>query len=166
MPMKNFIPKSKWLAFGSVIVALAAFIFLVLPYAASAYHLEAGGRALDQINESANQQISKSANQQIANGEWASPHLQSAIGHLQSAIRWDARNSQAYRLLGRAYLAQGDLVAAAEALTRFTELRPDNPLGHIELAGVYETMDAELEAHTRYDFLAHLPEARIETAGL
>jgi len=85
---------------------------------------------------------------------------------LQSALRWDARNAQAYRLLGRAYLAQGDLVAAAEALTRFTELRPDNPLGHIELAGVYETMDAELEAHTRYDFLAHLPEAQIETAGL
>jgi len=27
-------------------------------------------------------------------------------------------------------------------------------------------MDAELEAHTRYDFLAHLPEAQIETAGL
>ena len=141
---------------GSLIVALAALIFLAFPYAASAYHLEVGGSALDQIGKLASQQVSKSAD----------PHLQSAIHHLQSAIRWDARNSQAYRLLARAYLAQGDLVAAAEALTRFTELRPDNPLGHIELAGVYEAMDAELEAHTRYDFLAHLPEARIETAGL
>ena len=116
--------------------------------------------------KSTNQQISKSANQQIANGEWADSYQLSAISHLQSAIRWDARNAQAYRLLGRAYLAQGDLVAAAEALTRFTELRPDNPLGHIELAEVYEALVAELEAHTRYDFLAHLPEARIETAGL
>jgi len=152
-----------WGFFLAVVGGL--FAVFAFPYVVSAYHLEAGGKALDQINESANQQVSKSANQQIANGEWASPHLQSAIGHLQSAIRWDEGNAQAYRLLGRAYLAQGELVAAAEALTRFTELRPDNPLGHIELAGVYEAMDAELEAHTRYDFLAHLPEARIESAG-
>ena len=64
MPMKNFISRNR-LVLGSLIVALAALIFLAFPYAASAYHLEAGGRALDQINESANQQISKSANQQI-----------------------------------------------------------------------------------------------------
>ena len=53
--MKDFIPGNKWLAFGSVIVALAAFIFLVFPYAASAYHLEAGGRALDRVGKSASQ---------------------------------------------------------------------------------------------------------------
>lgn len=141
------IARSKWLASGSLVVGLAACVFLIFPYAASAYHLEAGGRALDQIGESAN------------------PHLESAIRHLQAAIQWEKGNAQAYRLLGRAYLAQGDLMAAREALTHYTELRPNNPLGHIELAGVYEAIEAELASHTHYDFLAHLPEARIETAG-
>jgi tetratricopeptide (TPR) repeat protein len=138
-----------------VLISCIACVVLIFPYAASAYHVEAGGRALDQIGESTNQQISEPAN----------PALESAIRHLQTAIQWEKGNSQAYRLLGRAYLAQGDLVAAAEALTRFTDLRPDNPLGHIELAGVYEAIEAELDTHVRYDFLAYLPEARIETAG-
>ncbi|MBC7251541.1 MAG: tetratricopeptide repeat protein [Anaerolineae bacterium] len=146
-----------WVFF--LIAASGILAILAFPYAVSAYHLEAGGRALDQVGRSANGEW------RMANGESANPHLQSAISHLQAALHWDARNSQAYRLLGRAYLAQGDLLAAAEALTRFTELRPDNPLGHIELAEVYEAIETELQAHVYYDFLTHLPEARIETAG-
>ncbi|MCR4408480.1 MAG: tetratricopeptide repeat protein [Anaerolineae bacterium] len=138
-----------------ILIVCIALAVLAFPYTASAYHLEAGGRILDQIGESANQR----------SGEAADSYQLSAISHLQAAIRWDARNAQAYRLLGRAYLAQGDLVAAAEALTRFTELRPANPLGHIELAEVYEELESELQTHVHYDFLAHLPEAKIETAG-
>jgi len=42
-----------------VVAFCLACAVLAFPYAASAYHLEAGGRALDQINESTNQQISK-----------------------------------------------------------------------------------------------------------
>ena len=142
-----------------ILIVCIACAVLVFPYAASAYHLEAGGRALDQVGKSANGEW------RMANGESANPQLETAIRHLQSAIRWEQGNAQAYRLLGRAFLAQGDPVAAAEALTRFTELRPDNPLGHIELAEVYEAIEAQLQAHVHYDFLAHLPEAQIETAG-
>ncbi|MDY7042581.1 MAG: tetratricopeptide repeat protein [Chloroflexota bacterium] len=142
-----------------VLICCVVCAVLVFPYTASAYHLEMGGRALDRTSELAN------GEGRMVNDEWANPHLQSAIGHLQSAIQWDVGNAHAHRLLGRVYLTQGDLLTAAETLTRFTELRPDNPLGHIELAEVYEALDAELQAHVRYNFLAHLPEAQIETAG-
>ena len=141
-----------WLGKSWAFVLLGGILaVLAFPHLVSAYHLEAGGRALDQVSN--------------PNGQIPNPNLSRAVAHLEAALRWDAGNAQAYRLLGQAYLAQGDLVAAAEALTRYTELRPDNPLGHIELAGVYEEMEAELVSHTRYDFLAHLPEARVGTAG-
>jgi len=60
--------------------------------------------------------------------------LQEAVTHLQQA---DA-SSHAWRLLGWAQVARGDLLAGVEALQRFTALRPDNRLGHLELAAAYE----------------------------
>jgi len=97
-----------WVAVGGILADLA------FPHLASAYHLEAGGRALDD-------------------SELLPRNIASALEHLQKAIEWDPDNAQAYRLLSKVHRAQGDLLAAVEALTRYTELRPDNPLGHIEL---------------------------------
>ena len=97
-----------WVAVGGILAVLA------FPHLASAYHLEAGGRALD-------------------NPELLAYNPLPALEHLQKAIEWDPDNAQAYRLLSKVHRAQGDLLAAVEALTRYTELRPDNPLGHIEL---------------------------------
>ena len=69
------------------------------------------------------------------------------------------------------YRAQGDkildsksqgLVAAAGVLTRYTELRPNNPLGHIELAEVYEAVEAEMRAMHLADLVASLPQAAVQ----
>jgi tetratricopeptide (TPR) repeat protein len=99
-----------------LIVACGLGLFLVFPHLVSAYHLEAGGRAMDDAA--------------------------SALEHLRRAIDWDPNNAQAYRLLGQVYREQGDWPAAIEALTTFTRLRPHNPLGHIELAEAYEEIEA------------------------
>jgi tetratricopeptide (TPR) repeat protein len=107
------------------------------PYLASAYHLEAGGRALDTPA--------------------------SALEHLHKAIEWDPNNAQAYRLLGRALRDQGDLPAAVEALMHYTQLRPDNPLGHIELAEVYEEAEVEMSSLYRADLVTLLPQAAVGT---
>ena len=126
--------------------------FLTFPHLASAYHLEAGGRALD-------------------NPELLAYNPLPALAHLQKAIKWGPDNAQAYRLLGQVYRAQGDsilgsksqgLVAAIEALTRYTELRPDNPLSHIELAEVYEAVETERRAMYLADLVAALPQAAVE----
>jgi len=101
---------------GLLLVAALGIVTLALafPYLASAYHVEAAGRAT------------------------ADPMR--AQDHLQRALAWEPNNAQAYRLLGRALEAQGNWPAAVEALTRYAELRPANPLGHMELAQAYEAL--------------------------
>ena len=84
--------------------------------------------------------------------ELLSYNAPAALEHLQKAIEWQPDNAQAYRLLGMIYRAQGDKIldsksqalVAAEVLTRYTELRPDNPLGHVELAEVHEAIQAKM----------------------
>jgi tetratricopeptide (TPR) repeat protein len=125
-----------WLRYAWLLVPLVlggALIVLVFPHLASAYHLEAGGRALDDPPE--------------------------ALEHLGRAIEWQPANAQAYRLLGRAYRLHGNWPAAVEALERFVAMRPDNPLGHIELAETYESILAEMAAMYAADLVTKLPEA-------
>lgn len=128
-------PTSLW----SVIPVLAgaALLILAFPYLASAHHLEAGGRAVD------------------------TPSL--ALEHLHKAIKWDAQNAQAYRLMSKVYRAQGDWPAAVEAAARYNELRPLNPLGPIDLAQLYEEIESEMATMIRVDLISLLPEATVET---
>jgi len=133
----------RWLCWIAFIAASLLILVLVTPYLVSAYHLEAGGRVLD-------------------NPELLAYNPLPALAHLQKAIEWQPDNAQAYRLLGQVHRAQGDLLAAVEALTRYTELRPDNPLGHIELAEVYEAVEAEMRAMHLADLVAALPQAAVE----
>ena len=126
-----------WVLAGGILAILA------FPHLVSAYHLEAGGRALD-------------------NSERLAYHPLLALAHLQKALEWSPDNAQAYRLLAKVYQVQGEELMAAEALARYTELRPDNPLGHIELAQVYESIEAEMQRMQRIDLLAALPGAAVE----
>ena len=126
-----------WWAFVLVGGTLAVLAF---PHLVSAYHLEAGGRAADDSL--------------------------SALAHLQKAIEWRPDNAQAYRLLAKVYRTQGDWPAAVESLTRYTELRSDNLLGYIELAEVYEAVEAEMATMYLADLVAALPQAAIEAPAV
>ncbi len=95
-----------------LLVMLVALLILAFPYLASAYHLEVGSRALEKGGP--------------------------ASAHLQQALVWDPQNAQAYRLLAIVLQEQGNLPAAIDALERYTQLRPQNPLGHMQLAQDYE----------------------------
>lgn len=119
----------RWLCRIAFVAASLLILVLVTPYLVSAYHLEAGGRALD-------------------NPEFLAYNPLPALEHLQKAIEWDPNNAQAYRLLSKVYRAQGDKIlgSKSQGLTCYTELRPDNPLSHIELAEVYEAVEAGMRA--------------------
>jgi len=122
--VKHWLSKSWPFVLAGGILAVLAF-----PHLVSAYHLEAGGRAVDDL-------------------ELLSYNAPAALEHLQKAIEWQPDNAQAYRLLGKVYCAQGDKIlgSKSQGLTRYTELRPDNPLAHIELAEVYEAVEAGMQA--------------------
>lgn len=136
----------------------------------SAFYLELGGRELDRVPNLKSQ--FPISNPQVLNSNspflvfdpsLANPdsgHLPVAIVHLRRATAWDNNNAQDYRLLGQAYPAQGDYLAAIEALTTYTDLRPENPLGHLELAQVCGGLAlASPPEEVYYDFIEHLPEA-------
>jgi tetratricopeptide (TPR) repeat protein len=101
------------------LVGIALMAVLAFPYLASAYYLEAGGRAMDDAGR--------------------------AEELLNRAIAWDSQNAQAFRLLAAAYERQGNRPAAEEAARRYTELRPRNLWGHIQLAEMYEAMASEAQ---------------------
>jgi tetratricopeptide (TPR) repeat protein len=133
----------RWLQGVGLSAASLLILVLAFPYLASAYHVEAAGR-------------------EMSNSGSVAYDPQVALTHLQKAIEWEPDNAQAYRLLGRVYRAQGDWLAAIQALTHYAELRPDNPLGHIELAEVYETIEAKMPAMLVTDLVALLPQAAVE----
>ncbi len=126
------------------LVALAGVMLsiLILPHLISAYYLQAGGKALDDKNRLT-----------------YNPSL--ALEHLQTALEWDVHNAYAYRLMGKAYQAQGNWLGAIQALKRYTELQPDSLSGHIELAQVYEAVDADIHAMNAADLVLALSEATV-----
>lgn len=113
-----------WLCRLLLVVALLLGFLLALPSLMSAHYVERAGRLMNWAGQPAYDS-------------------QRVLAHLQTAIRWRSNNAQAYRLLAQVYQERGEFEAAVQALARFTLLRPTNPLGHIELAQLYEMMDAE-----------------------
>jgi len=169
-----------WVRHRWVFFLLVAFTLLVIPaftpYLVSTFYLELGGRKLDQVLNLKSQFPMPNTQILHPNSPFSlsdppvvnpdSGHLSVAIAHLRQAIYWDGNNAQAYRLLGQAYLAQGDYLAAIEALTTYTDLRPDNPLGHLGLAQIYDGLARASESEeVYYDFIEHLPEATVTTPG-
>jgi tetratricopeptide (TPR) repeat protein len=165
-----------WVRHRWAFFLLAAFTLFVIstftPYLVSAFYLELGGRELDRIPslKSLDHLTTYSPIPLSAYPPRVPPdsgHLAVAIAHLRRAIAWDGNNAQAYYLLGQAYLAQGDYRAAIEALTTYTDLRPDNLLGHMELAQVCEGLAlASPPEEVYYDFIEHLSEAAVTTPSV
>ena len=111
---------------------IVAIVLLSFPYLASAYYLEAGGRAMEDPER--------------------------AERLLNNAIKWDVDNAQAYRLLGRVYRAQNNWQSALEMIERYAALRGDNPLAHAELANTYEAIEAAGAPVQLEDLQAHIAE--------
>jgi len=149
----------RYVALLSTVVFCAVGVGLTFPYAVSAYHLEAGWRALEQalgITDLLEWCY-------IGPREVQDPQaLQKAVTHLQRA----AGSSHALRLLGRPQVARGDVLAGIEAVERFTALRPDNRLGHLELAAAYELADRRLQEMEYVRLLDALPGARLSAPDL
>lgn len=131
-------------ALGLCFLFLAGGIALVLtaPHLLSAYHLEAGGRAIRLPGSPAYDPAS-------------------ARAHLDQAIRWSPRNAQAYRALAKLDAEEGKWPAAIAGMQHYTKLRPANPLGWVELAEVYGAIQHEIESQPRFDLLELYPRASL-----
>lgn len=135
----------RWLQAGLALVFSAALLYWLRPYALSIYHLEMGGRALE--NALVPVYPDRLAPEQITDPV----ALDAGIIHLHQALRYDPRNVQAQRLLARAYLSLGQPEAALKVLQRARAIRPEHPLLRLELADVYDSLGRTEEAWREYE---------------
>jgi tetratricopeptide (TPR) repeat protein len=150
--------KKKWpLIAGLVVTALA--LVLALPCAISAYHLQAGGQALERALGRHDALEWWYVGPREARDPQA---LQAAIAHLEKANR----APYAQRLLAQAYVAQGDTLSGVHALEQFVERRPKHYLAQLELAAAYVYADARLPELQYLDLLSHLEGAHISAPDL
>jgi len=137
-------PSLRWYRILVVLALVLALSAWLGPYTLSSYHLEAGGRALDEALVPVSPDWL--APEQIVDAE----RLEAGAAHLHQALRWDPRNVQAMRLLARVYVTQGQSEAALETLQQALDVRPDNPLLYLELGDVYDSLgqtEAAIEAY-------------------
>lgn len=138
------LPVRRYLSWAAALGLIAALGLWLAPYVLSIYHLEAGGRALDEALEPVFPD--RLAPEQVTDAE----RLEAAKAHLQSTLHWDPDSVQARRLLARIYFSQGQPEAALDVLQEAVALRPDNPLFHLELGDAYDALgraEAAIEAY-------------------
>jgi tetratricopeptide (TPR) repeat protein len=75
-----------------------------------------------------------------------SDHVQEVVKLLELAIKYAPSNSQSYLQLGRAYCLLDQPDKAIEAFKTYIQLRPDNPLGHLELGFVFDCLGMKEQA--------------------
>ena len=128
------------------------------PYGLAIYYLELGARALGEALGS----IDPLQWWYVGPRNVLDPQaLQEAITHLQQA----GSLSHTWRLLGRAWLAQGNVLRSVEAMEQFAASRPEDPIGHLELAAAYVLADQRLREMEYVNLLDALQDAIVSTPG-
>lgn len=145
--------------YAALVVAIVALGVWFGPRLWAVYQLEVGGRLL----ESALGSVDSLEWWYVGPREVKDAHaLEAAVAHLRQA----ESTSRAWRLLGQAQMAREDFLASIEALERFTALRPDHVLGHLELAAAYALANQRLEAIEFSRLLEVMPGARVSAPDL
>ena len=107
--------------YGLLVVALLGVLWIGVPHAASAYHLDRGIRLLEREAE-----------------------LRVAIDHLETAVRLGPADTQAHRWLAKAYLRAGQPEKAITPAQQALSLSPNSPLVKLEMGDAYDGLgDAE-----------------------
>jgi len=126
-----------WVAVGIGIVS--TLIWKVSPLVTATAHQAEGYEYLNQALEILGDQTGPDY---CVNGGVFDPQamglVERAIEALQKAQKARPTNSQSLLLLGRAYCLSGNFEAAVKAYEGYTVLRPENPLGYLELGFAYE----------------------------
>jgi tetratricopeptide (TPR) repeat protein len=146
----------RWAVFLAAALALAMYLGIQVP---DLVHLEMGGRMLDQALD----RVDPAEGWYVGPGTVRDPQaLRQAIAHLERA----GSLSATWRLLGQARMAQGDLLGSIRALEQFVTLRPQHPLGHIELAAAYERAHRHVQEMGSLNLLNALPTAQVSAPDL
>jgi tetratricopeptide (TPR) repeat protein len=132
-------PRLRTLLFGLGLVTMSLLGLWLYPRVLGLYYQSRGGELVQQVFKSDGTLVHGIACEKPPlTNESARIQLDQAILQIQKAIEFNSEMAKAYLILGRAYCLLGEPDMAIEAYSVFTELRPENPLGHLELGFAYE----------------------------
>jgi tetratricopeptide (TPR) repeat protein len=109
------------------------------------YFQTRGGSLIDDILNSDNSQqfLSISCLRKDLDSFDQKSKLTSASAFLIDASLYNPSSAQTVLLLGRAYCMLGKYEHAVETFQKYTGMRPNNPLGHLELGFAYEAFGTQ-----------------------
>ena len=134
----------KRLIFGLAVILFLGITasFWLLPRVLALYHQVRGGIILANTIQTVQKGNSNAFACDLSpvKGEPERAQLRTAIAYLEAAKYYNPRLAQTYLLLGRGYCLYGEQDNAINAYLAYIQLRPQNPLGHLELGFAYETL--------------------------
>lgn len=138
--LHNFVSK-KFIWVCLIIAAISLSALWVYPHILSLYYEEKGGKLLTEaLHISGSDPSAIPCSQDPLTDETARAKAEDAVLALNNAVRYNHNLSHAYMLLGRAYCSLGQADQAVEEYRQFINMRPENPLGHLELGFAYERL--------------------------
>jgi len=158
---------ARFLAIG-IAIALLAVGAWVMPRLAALSDQMRGSAALARVGRAEAGVLYPCLQAPVTDPEQAK-NLQQAVTFLERAFRRDPRLAQAYLMLGEARCLAGEYQGAVQAFQEYTRLRPQNPLGHMQLGFAYAAQDASpgpltLLAQTAASLAAWKPSQQVTLA--
>lgn len=126
-----------WLLAAISLVGIAAWL---RPGALALYYQLQGGQLLDEVvrNAAVANLGSMACNISLEKDERTHTQAGEALRLLEKSARFEPNQSQTHLLMARAHCLRDDYEKAVAAYQNYIALRPNNPLGHVELAFAYE----------------------------
>lgn len=123
-----------------IISAFAVLAFWLVPRILSLHYQTRGGNLLNEIIpfQERNNLSTISCLFEPLQRDTGRDKVISVIGLLNRAVQFNEESSHSYLLLGRAYCLLGQYENSINSYEKYTKMRPDNTLGHLELGFAYE----------------------------
>ena len=133
-------PRLRSILIGIGLLTLVIIAIVLIPRGLSIYYQSRGGQQIDYVMRSVEGIQELVCEPLPESNQAAIEEVESGIEDLNRAARFNRRNAHTYYQLGKAYCLLGEPEDALVSYQQYTELRPDNPLGHIGLGFVYEAL--------------------------
>lgn len=115
------------------LVTAGALTGWVAPQASYRLHLARGGRLYQAAWQAINEQHALACERAPVTDAALRAQLDAAHQELEKGLAYDPQDAHAHLLLGRIRCLLGEPQKALPALEFYTQQRPDNPMGHLEL---------------------------------
>jgi hypothetical protein len=160
-------PKLRLILMLLVLITILGIGLWFFPRFLALYYQIKGGQVLENVveKEAFNELGLVTCSDSSLQSRESRSQVNQAVFDLKLAIKNNSLAPQSYLLLGRAYCLLDEPENAVESYQKYTTLRPDNPLGHWELALAYEQIWKRWADKIHHDLVLELPLAQVEVSN-